>query len=396
VRRVSLVPPDRLPVARIAARNLGRNRTRTALAALGIVIGVAAIASLGILGTTLQLSAGNAFGDIGSEVVVTPGEDGDGGGLASVGSLSGRSGGELSPRDVQRVRRVAKPHGEVVPLISDAGTVRGSQGEELAVLVGTNTPRPLFSGVDGRIPQTHTQGALVGKQLADKLGIRVGSTIEVRGSSYPVVALLDYGDRFLRVPSGSTVVLPEQEFNRPYSRIVISAESTAEAETVSAKLKAAFDGRRDSVSIVELSSVFSDIREFLGLLRGVLIGISSISLLVAGVSIVTVMLMSTNERSEELGMLRAVGVTRLTVMRMIVAEALLLGVLGSLAGIALSVVATLGLSLVTPVTADLVFHPRNIGFLALAFCFGVGTSLLSGLYPAWQTANRRPVDALEG
>ncbi|SDF43513.1 ABC transporter permease [Halorientalis regularis] len=83
-----------------------------------------------------------------------------------------------------------------------------------------------------------------------------------------------------------------------------------------------------------MSSLLDRIREYFGPLNAALLAIGSISLVVAGVSIVNVMLMSTSE--------------------------------------------------------------RNVDFLVLAFCFGVGTSLRSGLYPAWKTANRRPVEALNG
>ena len=395
---MGLLPSHRLPVVRIAVRNLGRNRLRTGLAALGIVIGVMAIATLGILGTVLQLSATNAFGGVGTQVVVTPGGSGGGGDGSTLDSLSAVTGGGdtegFSPRDVQRIRRTAEKHGTVVPLVTAAGTVNRGQGEQIGVLVGTDDPRALFSAAEGRIPRNHRQGALVGHELAENLDIRVGSTVEIDGNSYRVLARLEEGGQFLPIATGNALVLPEAEFNEPYSQIVVRTDSQESAATAATELRSAFNGRGNRITVVELSSLLDQIRGYFGLLNAVLLAIGSISLVVAGVSIVNVMLMSTNERSEELGMLRAVGVGRTTVMRMIIAEALLLGVLGGLAGAVLNLLAGVGLSLVTPVSMELILHPRNVGFLLLAFCFGVGTSLLSGLYPAWKTANQRPVEAL--
>ncbi|WP_299268533.1 ABC transporter permease [Halorientalis sp.] len=397
---MGVLPAHRLPVVRIAVRNLGRNRLRTGLAALGIVIGVMAIATLGILGTVLQLSATSAFGGVGTQVVVTPGGSGGAGDGSSLDSLSAVTGGGdtegFSPRDVQRIRRIGEKHGTVVPMVTAAGTVSRGQSEQIGVLAGTDNPQALFSASDGRIPRNHRQGALVGHDLAENLGLRVGSTVEIDGNSYRVLALLEEGSQFLPIATGNALVLPEGEFTEPYSQIIVRTESQEQAAAVAGELRSAFDGRGNRITVVELSSLLDQIREYFGLLNAVLLAIGSISLVVAGVSIVNVMLMSTSERSEELGMLRAVGVGRTTVMRMVVAEALLLGVLGGLAGAMLSLLAGVGLSVVTPVSLELVLHPRNVAFLLLAFCFGVGTSLLSGLYPAWKTANRRPVEALNG
>ncbi|WP_343161167.1 FtsX-like permease family protein [Halogeometricum sp. CBA1124] len=105
--------------------------------------------------------------------------------------------------------------------------------------------------------------------------------------------------------------------------------------------------------------------------------------------------MSVNERREEIGVLRAVGVQRIDVLRTILVEAGLLGVAGGLAGVGLAVVGTAVLYVAIPeVTLSVVLAARNGGFLLLAFGFGVAVSLLSGLYPAWRAASRPPVDAL--
>jgi putative ABC transport system permease protein len=117
-------------------------------------------------------------------------------------------------------------------------------------------------------------------------------------------------------------------------------------------------------------------------------------LTVAGVAIFNVMLMSTRERRGEIGVLRAVGVQRDEVLRTLVVEAALLGVLGGFVGIVLSALAAVALGRFTRVEFDVVFDPSNGGFLVLAFVFGVVVALASGLYPAWKAANEHPVDAL--
>jgi putative ABC transport system permease protein len=87
--------------------------------------------------------------------------------------------------------------------------------------------------------------------------------------------------------------------------------------------------RRLIRSIAPVRSVScSSVREFFALLNTFLLGPASISLVVAGVSIFNVVLMSTAERRQEIGVLRAVGVQRRDVLRTLLAEAALLGVMG--------------------------------------------------------------------
>jgi putative ABC transport system permease protein len=125
-----------------------------------------------------------------------------------------------------------------------------------------------------------------------------------------------------------------------------------------------------------------------------LLGIGSISLVVASVAILNVMLMSTIERRGEIGVLRAVGVRRREVLRMILAEAALLGVVGGFFGAVVSL--GVGLLINDLLFSDpaLVFTWNSFRFLVYGFGVGFGASLLSGLYPAWKAANDPPVEAL--
>ncbi|KPN29231.1 hypothetical protein SY89_03465 [Halolamina pelagica] len=170
----------RFPAASLALRNLSRQRLRAGLATLGIVIGVFAVVTLGMLGTALQTAALAELGGLGNQVIVSPADGGDG----------------LGARELGAIRQAAAGGGTVVPLKSGGASVSGPDGQSFAQLYGTTQPAALF-GVDG-VPEYHRQGAVVGDELAEGLGAQVGSTVEIEGNRYRVVAIIDSGGRSRR------------------------------------------------------------------------------------------------------------------------------------------------------------------------------------------------------
>ena len=181
-----------LPAVLMAVRNLRRNRLRSVLAALGIVIGVLAIATLGIFGNVLQLAALDQLGGIGNQVIISPNQD--------AGAES------LSARDVAEIERIAEGRGTAVPLFSDGAPVSGpGDTDSFANVYGTNTPAALFTAESGTVPERHRQGALVGTELADELGVQAGSVIEISGTTYRVIGILAEGEDISPVQPGSAV-----------------------------------------------------------------------------------------------------------------------------------------------------------------------------------------------
>ncbi|MFC7176375.1 ABC transporter permease [Halosegnis marinus] len=310
---------SRLPAVRLAVRNLNRNRVRTVLAALGIVIGVLAIATLGVFGNVLQLSATDSFGGIGNQVTVSPAAD------AGVESFT--------ERDLATIRRAAEGRGEVVPLITGGALVRGNGASTAAQLYGTENPDALFDAAEGTVPPRLRSGAVVGSGVADALGLRVGSAIEIEGNRYRVVAVLAEAEGISAVSPDRAVVLPPAEFaDTEPSQVVIQANGREAASAAAAEIRERVNAREQRVSVFELSSIVDTISEFFGLLNTFLLSLAGLSLVVAGVAIFNVMLMSTNERRGEIGVLRAVGVQKGDVLRTLVVEAGLLGVAGGWSG----------------------------------------------------------------
>lgn len=370
----------RFPAVFVARRNLSRNRFRSVLAGLGILIAVVAIAALGIFGNVLSLGAADALGDIGNEVIVTPNAD--------------EGFEELTARDVQAIERVAEDV-TVAPIRTEPGLVSRGTESTATTLYGIEDPAAIYEAAEGRLPERHTQGAIVGSDVAAQLDVSEGNVVTIDDETYRVIAVLEPVESFGPLSANDAVLLPESAVGEGgYEQVIVEGESASAASATADAVRSELNDREERVDVFELSEVTDEIDEFFSLLQSFLIGIGSVSLVIAGVSILNVMLMSTVERREEIGVMRAVGVKKAEVLRMMLVEAGLLGLFGALGGVVVSVLLAAGLYFVTPVELSVLLDPTNGVYLALAFLFGIVVSLLSGLYPAWKAASERPVDAL--
>ncbi|MCX6683287.1 MAG: FtsX-like permease family protein, partial [Methanoregula sp.] len=134
-------------------------------------------------------------------------------------------------------------------------------------------------------------------------------------------------------------------------------------------------------------SAFGQITTFVSAIGG-------ISMLVAGVSILNIMMMSVTERIKEIGIMRSIGAQRKEVMSMFLYEALILGVVGSLIGGAMSLIGGYAISSVLLQTTKYLFVASSLIHIVYGMSFGIVISLICGIYPAWRAANLNPIDAL--
>ena len=373
----------RFPSLGMAWRNLGRNRVRTALATLGIVIGVVAIASLGIAGVALQQQATTDLGSLANEVTVRSGADSDTDGVTD--------------EQVDAIRSVVAD-APVVPEKTNSTTLSSRDGEEAFVSVtGVTDADALYTVSEGESPERLRSGALLTNETARRLGVELGDPVTYDGRLYRVRGIVESDDGF--GGSGSELVVPvaaldEQE---QYDSVTIVAANGDEAQEIVSTLESRFnEGDDEELSITNFASVQENVNSFFDTLNLALLGIGAISLVVASVAILNVMLMSTIERRGEIGVLRAVGIRRGEVLRMILTEATFLGVIGGVVGAAASLGTGLVIFEVLAGDPTLVFEWRSLRYLGYGFGFAVTASVLSGLYPAWKAANDLPVEALRG
>jgi len=359
------------------------------LASLGIVIGVISIASLGITGVAIQQQATSDLGSLTNEVTITSGED---------SSTAG-----VTADQVDEVRNVAG-NVDVVPQYSDATTISSRNGQEENVsVIGLTQANVLYDVSAGESPERLQSGVLLTDSTANQLGIEIGDPIEYNGQMYRVRGLIESDQGFGGGGRGQLVVPESALSDRDnYDSVTIVTEDGDAATEIAAILRDHFNEEThngevdEELSITDYGDVQENINSFMNTLRLALLGIGSISLVVASVAILNVMLMSTIERRGEIGVLRAVGIRRGEVLRMILIEAAFLGAIGGLAGVLISLVIGLALFQVLAGDAMIVFEWESARYLVYGFLFAIGASVVSGLYPAWKAANDRPVEALRG
>ena len=365
----------------MAWRNLGRNKVRTALAALGIIIGVLAISSLGIAGVALQEQATSNLGSLTNEITVSEGQDSE---------YDGVTDDQLAAiRDVVTAA-------EIVPEKSDQTTLTSRSGEELFVTVTAVTQADVLYNVSqGESPERLQSGALITTSAARTLDLEIGDPVEYGGQLYRIRGLITIEGGF--APGGfNELVVPMSALSEEnyYDSVTIVTDSGQSATRIAQTLEDQLNQDEEVLSIQSFADAQEQIGSFLNTLSMGMLGIGSISLIVASVAILNVMLMSTIERRGEIGVLRAVGIRRGEVLRMILTESALLGVVGGIVGVTLSL--TIGVVIFHLLTGNPfgVFRWASVQYLVYGFGFAVGASLLSGLYPAWKAANDPPVESL--
>jgi len=370
---------------------------RTALIALAMAIGVAAVVALTALGEGARRYVLDQFAGLGTHlVIVLPGRAETTG--AAPGVLSGQTTRDLTLDDAAAVARLP---GVVRAAPLNVGSVEVSSG-------GLGREVVLLGSTDALLPIRHmrlAQGRFLPPEAADRaeplcvLGQQLSR--ELFGSANPLGQWVRIGDRRMRVigilaPQGQqlgfntdeVVIVPvataQQLFNTPsLFRILVEAQSRNAIERVKARiqdlLQARHAGEKD-VTVITQDAVLATFDRILTALTLAVGGIAAISLGVAGVLIMNVMLVSVTQRRAEIGLLKALGAAAGHIRALFLIEATLIALLGGLAGLVLGLAASQGLAQVYP---DLHFMPP-----AWAVAASLATALGFGLVFAWLPARR--------
>jgi putative ABC transport system permease protein len=387
----------------IAKRNIRIHLLRSTLAMLGIVIGVVAIASMGILGNSMVLTVSDSLRTVGDSVIVTPhiggtmrGFGGGGGGSTSL---------TISEQDFQQIKRVSAPN-VAIPVLQTSDRMKLGVGSDdiVAAIYGLSPDDvPDFLKLQEGGYSRGNSGCLVGSTFAKDNNVKVGSRISIgtdgNKGTLRVTGIIEERGMAFDVSTDSAIVVTRDWFDSSYNRndydkVVVKVKNLDEIVSVKAAIEKQMNRRDTTVDVMDTRKTMETIFQAFGQITTFVSAIGGISMLVAGVSILNIMMMSVTERIKEIGIMRSIGAQRKEVMSMFLYEAVILGVVGSIIGGGLSLLGGYAISSLMLQTTKYLFVPSSMIHIVYGMSFGIVISLICGIYPAWRAANLNPIDAL--
>lgn len=378
----------------LAVRNLQIHWLRSLLAAIGIIIGVVAISSMGILGNSLVLSVSDSLTDVGDSVVVTPH-------VSFQGMTSTGTDKRITDRQLEQIRR-ASGNNEVVPVYAGGDRIRIGR-EILAASIYGVDPQDIPTLLNLETGQflRGASGVMVGGKIASENNLAVGSRILVgdEEAGVRVVGILAERGMGFDISPDYAIITSDQWYKdfydvTGYDQVIVKVRNLKDIDQVKDSIDAQLNRRETEVNVYDTKAILETILETFGRISTFTMAIGGISLIVAGVSIFNVMMMSVMERYREIGILRSIGTKRAEVRSMFIYESLILGVSGSIIGGVLSFLGGYAAIAVMLQETSYLFAFSSLIQIPYGMIFGVATSILSGLYPAWKASDLRPIDAL--
>jgi len=396
---------DVLELIRFVVGAIRGQRLRSFLSALGVAIGVTAVILLTSLGEGTRDYIVTQFTQFGTSLIgINPGKVKT---LGIPGALGGTT-HKLTIDDAQALRKVPGVD-EVVPVAMGQARVEGNGRGRSVFIYGVGWEASSawrFSVSQGSFlpemdPNRRASYAVLGSKLAHELFDEtspLGHRVRIGGYSFLVIGVMESKGQLLGFDLDDTAYIPVATAQDLFDvdelqEIDVVASSTEVipevVEGVRAVLMSRHRGEED-FTITTQTEMLDTFGKIIGMITIAVSGIAGISLLVGAMGILTIMWISVHERTNEIGLLRALGVSRGTVQGLFLLESVLLatagGVLGLAAGLFLTSLgraAVPGLPLSTPPLAIVA---------ALAMCLLVG--VISGVAPARRAADLDPVEAL--
>ena len=393
-------------ILKSAFSDLLRNKLRTALTSLGILIGVSSVVLLLGFGLGLKEYIRQQFESMGTNnIYVMPGNVlGEGGGMDMRSSFGGVSFDEKDYIDLKKIREVTY----VIPFSMKTVKSEANGNTEYSSLYGTS--EDVFEGLNLKVEdgiafdkanvnkrsKVVVLGYKLAKELYNNSQLALDSKIRINDMSFKVIGVLEEkgggglgGDQFdmaIYMPYKSAYVfIPDKDF----LEMVVTAKDEESVPIVKNKIEEALLKRyeEEDFSVAEQTEFLETISSIFSILNLGLVGIGAISLLVGGVGIMNIMYVSVTERIKEIGIRRAIGATKKDILSQFLAESVVLSLFGGIAGLA---VATIVILLIQP------YFPAYIDALSMIIAIVVSSfiGIFFGVFPARKAANLSPMDAI--
>jgi putative ABC transport system permease protein len=403
-----------LQVLRVAIRALLRNKMRSFLTTLGVIIGVSAVIAMVAIGEGAKARVADAFASMGSNILmVLSGSTSSGGARGGFGSLP-----TLTWDDLKAIRAESSAVRYATPQLRASASVIG-EDQNWGTSINGISPEffmikdwPVSSGTT--LTQSDIEGAtkvvVLGQTVVEKLygpsADPVGQTVRIKNFPFQIVGVASRkGQSVMGQDQDDVVFMPYTTFQAKIQGglqkfipgyLMVSAASADDVSRAEKQITNLLRDRHhiaigadDDFSIRNLTEMASAQQDGVNTLTNLLASIAAVSLLVGGIGIMNIMLVSVTERTREIGIRMAVGARPRDVLAQFLVEALTLSFFGGLIGVLLGVFGAKWLAgrLGWPV----LIRPDIIA-IAVAFSGLVG--VIFGLYPAHKASRLDPIDAL--
>jgi putative ABC transport system permease protein len=402
-----------LEIIRIAWEGVVRNKVRSLLTMLGVIIGVAAVIIMIAISAGTEAAIAEQIQGLGSNLVFIQGGFGRG------GPGSGNSGPQLVYDDTAVVESVAGVLGTVVDQTSAQTVKAGNTTLDDVLIMGTTVDFPAVRGVsvaDGRFfneteQERSAKVAVLGASLAEKLfgeSNPIGQSVIVGTTKLTIIGVAEakgvVGNTDFDAQLYTPITLVFDKFTPSqfrqfagdrvriiYAQLAEDADMDAVIQQIQLKLATAKDTTVDELPFTMQTQ--QDIIDTQGAtteaFRNLLAWVAGVSLVVGGIGIMNIMLVSVTERTREIGIRQSVGATPNDIRLQFLTEALMLSLVGGLLGVLLGV----GGAILFGYTSEMrtVIVPSSI---VLAFGSAAAVGIFFGFFPANKAAQLDPIEAL--
>ena len=402
---------DILNLVRISVKALLRNKTRSALSMLGIVIGIAAVIAVVNLGEGLKQSTTNQLSDMGTNLIMVMRANQRRGGV-SMGSSNVQS---LKVKDCEIIAKNVKNVTMVSPVVNSGGQVVNGSKNWSGTVYGGSTDYlqirkyEIATGVNftEEDVKKYAKVGLIGQTIVENLFSEdedpIGKTIRVGNMPFKVIGTLkEKGENTMGMDQDDIIIMPYSTVQKRMlgidyiHQIVCSAASEevadAAVEEIEKVLRVAHkiaDNGEDDFEVRTQQELLDMMTSMTSMITTVLIAIALISLLVGCIGIMNIMYVTVTERTKEIGLRMSIGAKNSAILLQFLTESIILsligGVLGLVLGIALSYFVDLIMSLPFII---------NVLWMIISFVSCAVLGLIAGFFPALKASRTDPINAL--